>query len=410
MRTLVVAAATLLLAAFVPSAQALASPDRIGEVQTKAQMLSLELNELKQQLRRARQLERKLRERLPRIRRRLRELQPQVQVLRDRDRQLRRRFDLQAYQYIELTQALNHKALNAGDTNTQLLSYIAETSRPDEAMLVYQSARALLERQAEMLRELRASAQQAALAHAQLKRVAGRRRKLVREYRTGLQTQRRLIRRQRAAVKRKRTQLRRYRRLQLLYESLSGMPFPSSLDGLGVGERIVALARAELRWGVKEVPPGSNDSPDIARYRSAVAGARVGPWCAYFVSYIAARAGVPLGERGQGFGLVADVERWARRTQRWFEPKRMRPLPGDLVVFPGHTGIVERVRGKTLLTIEGNTSNALRRRERPLVGGRPIRGFVRLDPAYPSPPASPGRVTLGPSRRSDRLDGPSVGV
>src|SRR5690606_1079854 len=50
--------------------------------------------------------------------------------------------------------------------------------------------------------------------------------------------------------------------------------------GGSVGHTIAALAMAEL--GVAEQPPGSNDGPRIATYRTATAGAGVGPWCAYF--------------------------------------------------------------------------------------------------------------------------------
>src|SRR4051794_4564277 len=50
--------------------------------------------------------------------------------------------------------------------------------------------------------------------------------------------------------------------------------------------RMVALAQGEV--GQAEQPPGSNDSPRIAQYRSATAGAPgPGPWCAYFTSWLA---------------------------------------------------------------------------------------------------------------------------
>src|SRR5204863_5722427 len=41
---------------------------------------------------------------------------------------------------------------------------------------------------------------------------------------------------------------------------------------------VVQAAEGEV--GQAEQPPGSNDSPRIAEYRSAVAGSGVGPWCA----------------------------------------------------------------------------------------------------------------------------------
>ena len=72
------------------------------------------------------------------------------------------------------------------------------------------------------------------------------------------------------------------------------------------------LVRAEV--GVAEQPPGSNDAPRIAQYRQATAGSGVGPWCAYFTSWAAREAGVPLGDNGQGFGRVDDVYAWAQRA------------------------------------------------------------------------------------------------
>jgi hypothetical protein len=88
------------------------------------------------------------------------------------------------------------------------------------------------------------------------------------------------------------------------------------------GQRMVQIAQAEL--GQAEQPPGSNDSPRIAEYRTATAGSGVGPWCAYFTSWVARQAGVPLGEAGQGFGAVASVADWAQRTGRFI--RRVRRL------------------------------------------------------------------------------------
>lgn len=135
-----------------------------------------------------------------------------------------------------------------------------------------------------------------------------------------------------------------------------------SLGHLPVGQRIVELARAELSRGVREQPPGSNDSPDIARYRSAVKGAVAGaPWCAYFVSYIAQQAGVPIGFRGEGMGYVPSIIAWAKQSGR-FIPRSQRPQPGDLILFPQHVGIVEQVLSNgRIQTIEGNYSNAVSR-------------------------------------------------
>jgi hypothetical protein len=85
-------------------------------------------------------------------------------------------------------------------------------------------------------------------------------------------------------------------------------PGPAS----SAGQAVLNAVRGEV--GQAEQPPGSNDSPRIAQYRQATAGSGVGPWCAYFTSWAARQAGVPLGDSGQGFGRVDDVYAWAQRA------------------------------------------------------------------------------------------------
>src|SRR4051794_30683851 len=85
--------------------------------------------------------------------------------------------------------------------------------------------------------------------------------------------------------------------------------------GSGAGAAIVAAAAGEV--GQAEQPPGSNDSPRIAQYRAATAGAPgPGPWCAYFASWACRQAGVPVGGHGEGFGSVDALYAWGQRSGR----------------------------------------------------------------------------------------------
>jgi hypothetical protein len=147
--------------------------------------------------------------------------------------------------------------------------------------------------------------------------------------------------------------------------------------GATVGARMVALAQAEV--GQTEQPPGSNDSPRIAEYRKATAGSGVGPWCNYFVSHLAQQAGAPLGEAGQGFGLVDATYAWAQRTGRANPIDSGRPpQPGDLIVWDEHIGMVEQVLPDgRIQTIEGNSSNAVTRRVHDARGDGAL-GFVTM--------------------------------
>ena len=147
-------------------------------------------------------------------------------------------------------------------------------------------------------------------------------------------------------------------------------------SGNSAAARMVAMAQAEV--GQAEQPPGSNNSPRIAQYRSATAGAPgPGPWCAYFVSWLARQAGVPVGDHGQGFGSVDALYAWAQKSGRAVPASSgQNPRPGDLIVWDEHIGIVESVRPDgSIQTIEGNSSDRVSRRVHPK--GDAI-GYVRM--------------------------------
>ena len=140
--------------------------------------------------------------------------------------------------------------------------------------------------------------------------------------------------------------------------------------------RMVAMAQAEV--GQAEQPPGSNNSLRIAQYRSATAGAPgPGPWCAYFTSWLARGAGVPVGDHGQGFGSVDALYAWAQKSGRAIPASSGQdPKPGDLIVWDEHIGIVESVRPDgSVQTIEGNSSDRVSRR---VHGKGDAIGYVRL--------------------------------
>jgi hypothetical protein len=154
--------------------------------------------------------------------------------------------------------------------------------------------------------------------------------------------------------------------------TLSALPASGGTDA---GRAALAFAKAEV--GQAEQPPGSNDSPRIAQYRQATAGSGVGPWCAYFVSWAARQAGVPLGDSGQGFGRVDDVLAWAQKAGKAL-PAGSTPAPGDLIVWDEHIGIVESVAPDgTIHTVEGNSSDKVSQRTYGRDGGGAV-GYVRL--------------------------------
>ena len=136
---------------------------------------------------------------------------------------------------------------------------------------------------------------------------------------------------------------------------------PVATGGTNAG--LTALQVAETQEGVTEQPPGSNDGPQIAQYRTATQGAYAGaPWCAYFVSWCASEAGAPIGSQGQGLGSVSEITDWARSTGRLTQT----PAPGELILFgTEHVGIVKSVNPDgSLTTVEGNAGNGVREETR----------------------------------------------
>ncbi len=140
--------------------------------------------------------------------------------------------------------------------------------------------------------------------------------------------------------------------------AVTGIPGLANPTGTP-GQQIVRIAESQL--GQTEQPPASNESPAIAMYRTATAGAVPGaPWCAYFASWAGRQAGEPLGAGGEGLGSVGQIWSWAQSTGRAIpNGPGVTPQPGDLIVFGDeHVGIVRDVLpGGDIQTIEGNYEN-----------------------------------------------------
>ena len=145
----------------------------------------------------------------------------------------------------------------------------------------------------------------------------------------------------------------------------------------GGANAIVRIAQAEV--GQAEQPPGSNNSARIAQYRTAVQGASAGePWCAYFASWAARQAGIPLGNQGQGFGYVGDIWNWAQSNGRTVvNGPGVVPSPGNLIIFGDHhVGIVEKVLPNgSIQTVEGNYSDQV---SRVIRSAGEATGYVRI--------------------------------
>lgn len=148
-----------------------------------------------------------------------------------------------------------------------------------------------------------------------------------------------------------------------------------------------ALASALKDIGVHEEPMGSNTGQRVRTYQAATwLGGSFWPWCAAFCCYHAEQAGFKLPYRGAGAWAWYD---WAKKSGWACTPAQA--VPGDFVVWnfgSGHMSMLRApVTGQTVATVDGNVSDSVALRERPL---SLVRGFIHIpEKATTTPPAKP---------------------
>lgn len=144
------------------------------------------------------------------------------------------------------------------------------------------------------------------------------------------------------------------------------------------------LRIAKEQIGTTEDPKGSNNIKyNTAYYGKPVSGGSYS-WCAVFVWWCMREAGAAdLYYDGKKSAYVPALLSWARQNGLVVSD----PKPGDWVLFdwnanaaPDHIGIVEEVKADSIVTIEGNTDDAVRRVVR--ARDNTIQAFVR--PAWPN--------------------------
>lgn len=132
--------------------------------------------------------------------------------------------------------------------------------------------------------------------------------------------------------------------------------------------RVVAIAGSQAAKPVREAPPFSNRGPDVEQYQTR-AGSRSGlAWCCSFVYWCYDEAARALSRRNPMVRTAGCLDHWERavaagakripRSKAVADPSLL--APGMIFIMDhggglGHTGIIARVNGGLLDTIEGNT-------------------------------------------------------
>jgi hypothetical protein len=164
---------------------------------------------------------------------------------------------------------------------------------------------------------------------------------------------------------------------------------------------MLKVARSQLGQG--EHPPGSNHTKYGDWYASKVGNPAFAAtfWCDEFVSWCADQAGAA---KAVGrFAYTPSHAGWFRDNGRWGPTPRV----GAIIFFDwggshtisaiDHVGIVEAVRlDGSVVTIEGNTSDAVMRRVRRT--GIAGYGYPAYTAAPKPPPVKPGTAPKWPGR------------
>lgn len=143
------------------------------------------------------------------------------------------------------------------------------------------------------------------------------------------------------------------------------------------------LQKAISQLGVEELPRGSNAGASVEKYLKSVGLGKGYSWCMAFVYWCTKESATQL-------GLLNPLSKTAGVLDMFNKEVDLRvkvPQTGDIFIMEfghgnGHTGIVEKVVGTTLHTIEGNTNDEgsregyeVCRRTREI---KTIKGFLRL--------------------------------
>ncbi|MEU4343479.1 CHAP domain-containing protein [Nocardia sp. NPDC023852] len=153
----------------------------------------------------------------------------------------------------------------------------------------------------------------------------------------------------------------------------------------GTVDDILSRARHELDLGVRE-SGGNNVAGIYDKYGRLVEKRPYNisdAWCASFASWLWEKAGYKVNWTNKNY--VPSI--WSDAKKMGLAANAANAQPGDMIIFdwqgdgnPDHVGIVESVNGNSITTIEGNSSDAIRRNNY-RVGTSSLVGVVKPPPA-----------------------------
>ena len=151
----------------------------------------------------------------------------------------------------------------------------------------------------------------------------------------------------------------------LTWESLFDVPFtPDATPGSDLLSKALSVAQTQV--GVMEKPVGSNRGTEVEMYDASVGIPPGSFWCAAFVYYCFNEAAKNLGIANPLYKTGGCLDHWNKSKAKKIKAQDARDnpslvKPGHIFIIDhgsghGHTGIIKRVEGGRLITIEGNSN------------------------------------------------------
>jgi hypothetical protein len=150
----------------------------------------------------------------------------------------------------------------------------------------------------------------------------------------------------------------------------SGTPGPGVAGALDKARSMLGLQEGADRAKIQEVTGKSGINPATT------------PWCAAFAMNVLKDAGVLNLDGLSNRNYCPTIVSWAKDKGIYGPRGSYQPKPGDAIMFDwegdgtsDHIGIVEKVENGKVITIEGNSSNSVKRNTYEL-GSSKIMGYV----------------------------------
>lgn len=144
-------------------------------------------------------------------------------------------------------------------------------------------------------------------------------------------------------------------------------------NAAGTAADVLAVAASQIGYHEKAsednlddfLANSGSDTANYTKYARDLGMPNGQSWCGYFVWWCMRSAGVTE-DRYPSIGNVASTKDWFVARGLWHDRGTYTPNPGDYIAFYNslsHCGIVEYVSGDRVYTIEGNSSDVVKRKD-----------------------------------------------